>query len=137
MGLNIFELDIPLVMPKATNPHSKSSVKLNIPIYNNSMRRAHLSDINEAQKPKSAYKICTSSVGRTAGTKKRSEWSKSELDKYERCLADVAPKIGGRRKLRALHPSPPKKRGGDSPRQLKGDPRTGSNMQRFKHDDKP
>jgi len=94
------------------------------------MRHANLQDLHEVAKPKGAYKICTASVGKTAGTQKRSKWSDTEKERYERCLKDVAPKIGGSGKSKALHPSPPKKRGGGSPRKLSGEARGGSPLQK-------
>jgi len=95
------------------------------------MRHATLEDLHEAAKPKSAYKICTASVGKTSGTQKRSEWSKADTGRYERCLKDVAPKITKGKTSTALHPKPPTHRGGKSPRRLGGDPRRGSPLEKL------
>ena len=92
-----------------------------------------MEDLNEAKKPKSAYKICTVSVGKTSGTQKRSEWSSTEKERYERCLKDVAPTIKKGRTSTALHPKPPKKRGGDSPRKLGGSAREGSHLEKISY----
>jgi len=35
------------------------------------------------------YAICTTSVGKTAGTRKRSEWTAAEEERYESCKAKV------------------------------------------------
>ena len=101
------------------------------------MRHATMTDLSEATKPKSAFKICTVAVGKTAGGQKRSKWSSTEKDRYERCLKDVAPKIKKGKTSTALHPKPPTKRGGGSPRKLGGDPRSGSNLEKIIHTTKP
>ena len=38
---------------------------------------------------KNEYAICTASVGKSAGTTKRSEWSEATKEKYERCKEEV------------------------------------------------
>ena len=43
------------------------------------------------EKKKNEYAICTISISKTAGTKKRSEWSKEETQRYKNCLKDVNP----------------------------------------------
>ena len=35
------------------------------------------------------YRICTDSIAKTAGTTKRSEWSKAAKKRYDRCLKKV------------------------------------------------
>jgi len=45
----------------------------------------------EEEKEKNEYAICTISISKTAGTKKRSEWSKKETQRYKNCLKDVNP----------------------------------------------
>jgi hypothetical protein len=35
------------------------------------------------------WAICTDSIAKTAGTTERSEWSESEMERYERCVKDV------------------------------------------------
>ena len=35
------------------------------------------------------WAVCTSSIAKTAGTTERSEWSKKEMDNYEKCVMDV------------------------------------------------
>ena len=35
------------------------------------------------------YKVCTDSIAKTAGTPKRSTWSPSAKDRYDRCLKKV------------------------------------------------
>jgi endonuclease YncB( thermonuclease family) len=35
------------------------------------------------------YKVCTDSIAKTAGTPKRSTWSSSAKDRYDRCLKKV------------------------------------------------
>jgi hypothetical protein len=38
------------------------------------------------------WAVCTSSMGEKIGTTERSEWSKSDKEKYERCVLDVKKK---------------------------------------------
>jgi hypothetical protein len=45
-------------------------------------------EFNEAKK-KNPWAICTSQLGKEFGTTERSEWTKSQLNKYERCIKDV------------------------------------------------
>jgi len=40
-------------------------------------------------KPKNPWAICTASLSDEFGTSERSEWSKSQMKKYERCVMDV------------------------------------------------
>ena len=35
------------------------------------------------------YRVCTVSIGKTAGTQDRSEWSEEEKERYDRCLKKV------------------------------------------------
>ena len=42
-----------------------------------------------AEKKNNPYAICTASIGKTAGTQKRSEWSEADEDRYEKCKQDV------------------------------------------------
>ena len=35
------------------------------------------------------YRICTVSIGKTAGTQERSEWSEEEKKRYDSCLKKV------------------------------------------------
>ncbi len=47
-------------------------------------------EIGEAKKKKpNPYAICTATLGKEFGTTKRSEWTKSQEKKYERCKADI------------------------------------------------
>tara|TARA_R100000008_G_scaffold83939_1_gene70139 strand:+ start:1397 stop:2233 length:837 start_codon:yes stop_codon:yes gene_type:complete len=41
-----------------------------------------------------AYAVCTSSIAKTAGTSKRSEWSDAEKKRFEKCVKEVAKKPG-------------------------------------------
>jgi hypothetical protein len=38
---------------------------------------------------KNPYAICTAQIGKKAGTTKRSEWTKSQKDDYDKCIEDV------------------------------------------------
>jgi hypothetical protein len=38
---------------------------------------------------KNEYAICTASVGKSAGTTKRSEWSEADEEKYKKCKEEV------------------------------------------------
>jgi hypothetical protein len=42
-----------------------------------------------AKSKKNAWAICTSQMGKEFGTNERSEWTKRQMDKYERCVVDV------------------------------------------------
>lgn len=47
-------------------------------------------EFNEMKKNKNnPYAICTSTLGKEFGTTKRSEWTKAQMKKYERCKADI------------------------------------------------
>jgi hypothetical protein len=49
-----------------------------------------IKEIGEISKgEKNPYAICTSKLGKEFGTTKRSEWTKSQEKKYERCKADI------------------------------------------------
>ncbi len=53
-------------------------------------------DILEAKKKKSKYNpwaVCTSQMGKEFGTTERSDWSKPQMAKYERCVKDVKKSI--------------------------------------------
>ena len=43
----------------------------------------------EAKKEQNPWAICTAQMGKEFGTTERSEWSKSQMNKYERCVKDV------------------------------------------------
>lgn len=43
----------------------------------------------EAKKEKNPWAICTAQMGKEFGTTERSEWSKSQMTRYERCVKDV------------------------------------------------
>ena len=45
--------------------------------------------LDEKKKVKNKYAICTVSIGKTAGTQERSEWSDAEMKRYERCKAEL------------------------------------------------
>lgn len=46
--------------------------------------------INEKKnQKKNAYAICTSSIGKKAGTTKRSEWTKKQKQEYDDCIEDI------------------------------------------------
>jgi len=47
------------------------------------------------------YAVCTTSIGKTEDTQKRSDWSEEGLDKYERCVLKVKAKMsnGGELKI--------------------------------------
>jgi len=42
-----------------------------------------------AKKVKNKYAICTASIAKTAGTRKRSDWSSAANERYERCKKDL------------------------------------------------
>jgi hypothetical protein len=44
---------------------------------------------NEAKKESNPWAICTSQLGKEFGTNERSDWTESQLEKYERCVKDV------------------------------------------------
>jgi hypothetical protein len=44
---------------------------------------------SEAKKESNPWAICTAQLGKEFGTTERSDWSESELMKYERCVKDV------------------------------------------------
>jgi hypothetical protein len=46
-------------------------------------------ELGEKKKEYNPFAICTSTMGKEFGTTERSEWSKSEMNKYERCVKDV------------------------------------------------
>lgn len=46
-------------------------------------------ELQEKKKKKNPYAICTSSIAKTAGTTKRSEWSKSDEKRYEACKKEI------------------------------------------------
>lgn len=39
------------------------------------------------------YAVCTTSIGKTEGTRKRSDWDKPALEKYENCVLDLKDKM--------------------------------------------
>ncbi len=45
--------------------------------------------LEEKKKVKNPYAVCTVSIGKTAGTQERSEWSPDALQRYERCKAEL------------------------------------------------
>jgi hypothetical protein len=47
-----------------------------------------MAESKKTKKP-NPYAICTSTLGKEFGTTKRSEWTKSQMKKYERCKADI------------------------------------------------
>jgi len=50
-------------------------------------------EIQEKKKDYNPWAICTSTMGKEFGTTERSEWSKAETNKYERCVKDVKKSI--------------------------------------------
>jgi len=48
------------------------------------------------------YRICTVSIGKTAGTQERSEWSKEEKKRYDSCLKKVDEKKTPKTKRRKI-----------------------------------
>jgi hypothetical protein len=50
-------------------------------------------EIEEKKKEYNPWAICTSTLGKEFGTTERSDWSKSETNKYERCVKDVKKSI--------------------------------------------
>jgi|Laugresu1bdmlbdd_1035124.scaffolds.fasta_scaffold00036_45 hypothetical protein len=44
---------------------------------------------DEAKKESNPWAICTTQLGKEFGTTERSDWSESQLEKYERCVKDV------------------------------------------------
>jgi hypothetical protein len=48
---------------------------------------------SKKRKSKNPWAICTSSLSDEFGTSERSEWTKSQLKKYERCVMDVKEKM--------------------------------------------
>jgi len=43
----------------------------------------------ETEEQKNPWAICTAQMGKEFGTTERSEWSKKQMNKYERCVKDV------------------------------------------------
>lgn len=60
---------------------------------NDSDDNRNMMGMSEAKKTnkskKNAWAICTSQMGKEFGTTERSEWTKRQMDKYERCVVDV------------------------------------------------
>ena len=56
--------------------------------------REEIENILDEADEGNVYAICTSSIAKTAGTSERSKWSKSEKDRYEKCVKSVAKKPG-------------------------------------------
>jgi hypothetical protein len=50
-------------------------------------------ELEEKKKEYNPWAICTSTLGKEFGTTERSEWSKAETNKYERCVKDVKKSI--------------------------------------------
>ena len=46
-------------------------------------------DITEKKEMKNPWAICTAQMGKEFGTTERSDWSKAQMNKYERCVKDV------------------------------------------------
>lgn len=51
-----------------------------------------ISEAKEKGKKVNPWAVCTSSLGEKLGSKKRSEWTKGEKEKYESCVKDVKEK---------------------------------------------
>jgi hypothetical protein len=56
-------------------------------------KEKELGEGNKKKKGKNPWAICTSTMGKEFGTTERSEWSKSEMKKYEKCVLDVKKSI--------------------------------------------
>ena len=50
-------------------------------------------ELEEKKKEYNPWAICTSTLGKEFGTTERSDWSKAETNKYERCVKDVKKSI--------------------------------------------
>ena len=50
-------------------------------------------ELGEKKKEYNPWAICTSTLGKEFGTTERSDWSKAETNKYERCVKDVKKSI--------------------------------------------
>lgn len=46
-------------------------------------------EVEEKKEKKNPWAICTAQLGKEFGTTERSEWSKKQTQKYERCVMDV------------------------------------------------
>jgi len=58
-------------------------------------KQKELGEANKKKKNKSKnpWAICTSTMGKEFGTTERSDWSKSQMKKYEKCVLDVKKSI--------------------------------------------
>lgn len=55
--------------------------------------RLHYSDLKKDGGSLNPYAVCTTSIGKTEGTTKRSDWSKLGMDKFESCVLEVKSKM--------------------------------------------
>lgn len=49
---------------------------------------------DETDESYNIYAVCSNSIAKTAGTAKKSEWSKEDNDKYEKCVVGLKHKKG-------------------------------------------
>lgn len=49
---------------------------------------------SETDESYNIYAVCSNSIAKTAGTAKKSEWSKEDNDKYEKCVVGLKHKKG-------------------------------------------
>jgi len=57
--------------------------------YNVRLEKKEMGEAKKKSQPKNPWAICTAQLKKEFGTSERSEWTKPQLKKYERCVMDV------------------------------------------------
>jgi len=57
--------------------------------YNVRLEKKEMGEAKKKSQPKNPFAICTAQLKKEFGTSERSEWTKPQLKKYERCVMDV------------------------------------------------
>jgi len=57
--------------------------------YNVRLEKKEMGEANKKSQAKNPFAICTAQLKKEFGTSERSEWTKPQLKKYERCVMDV------------------------------------------------
>lgn len=88
-NLNSQGVNVQMTEKKDIEKKQKSKKNMSLPIGKMSKNSGTFASMDEAGKAKNPWAICTAQLEDEFGTSKRSEWSKSQMKKYEKCVMDV------------------------------------------------